>query len=110
MPFFQTLDRPSAAKWVRANPHHPVLRPCLYTNTFPTILVVTYMVREEVYHSLVERVGDAFYNVEYREGTFERMRPPYLSELELIKELMRFSSIQEDTDPIPTEPEEQDPC
>lgn len=116
MPFFQPLDRPSATLWVRANPQSPVLRPCNFTETHPHILAVTYLVRGVIYHSLVERVGEAFYNVRHKEGTFERIRSPYSSEKELIHILLQYATAQEvDEDPTPVgstdrgEKQEEDP-
>jgi len=63
---------------------------------------VTYLVHGVIYHSLVERVGEAFYNVRHKEGTFERIRSPYSSETELIDILLQYATVQEaDEDPTP---------
>ena len=102
MPFFQPLDRPSATLWVRANPQSPVLRPCNFTETHPHILAVTYLVHGVIYHSLVERVENSFYNVIWNGSLFERTSYQYSSEKALQDALIQFSLFEPPLDdPIP---------
>jgi len=105
------MTRQEAIQWIHANPQSPVLRPCGYTGMAPQVLAITYTYRGRIHHSLVERIGDDFYEVvaSLNQGTplFRRNGNYYSSESELERALHRILS--KDEDPSPDELS-LDPC
>ena len=95
------MDRVSATQWILANPQSPVLRPCIYTNRYPQILVVTYRVGAHVLHSLVEQDGDAFYSVLWANNGPWTRETRYSSDRALEQALLLLLDPDADEDPAP---------
>ena len=92
MPFFHAVSRLTAEQLVRENPRQPILRPCSFTDTYPTVLSVTYMKGTTLCNSLVDKCQTTghFYGVIINDlGKPERTRERGFSSIEALERILK---------------------
>ena len=92
MPFFRDVTRLTAEQLVRENPSQPILRPCSFTDRYPTVLSVTYMNNGTLCNSLVDKCRETgrFYGVIINDlGKPERTRERGFSSIDALERILR---------------------